>query len=391
MNNENSTLLYTYANEKDTITIKCPSCETVCLDPIIMKCCGTYYCRECIMSSGLESCLACNKPINKTNNFELDAVRDKFVIEKFFNPIVRCTHCWKCIPRGLLGELFRKHYNDDCVVSCPNDPCDAKLVRSALTDHRKECMYETVLCNANDVGCQVQGLRKDIHEHESVCLINSNAIILRNNKNNEIKIINLEQKVQYLEDQLSKLLNVKKPTVNWPGICTSNGILTNNNMTCTVVGNHGDLAIFRGSQGWNSGIHQWIVDCDIQEASVMIGITTDTTADKSLFKSPQTYLMYTSNGCVYNKYLDGRKTNPPLKTQYGGGKYKIKVRLDCDKRILYFSNQVFGQVYGNGSDIWSIGFEMLDMTLPYYPIVELTCYNHGNVLNPNNSVTYIPE
>lgn len=391
MDNENSKLLYTYVNEKHAITIKCPLCKIICLDPIIMKCCGTYYCRECIMSNGLESCLVCNKPINKIDIFELDAIRDKFVIEQFFNPIVRCNHCCKYVPRGLLGELFNKHYNEDCLVKCPNDPCDAKLVRSSLTDHRKECMYETVLCNANDVGCQVQGLRKDIHEHEFVCLININSLILRSNKNNEIKIINLEQKVQYLEDQLSKLLNEKKPTVNWTGICTSNGILTNNNMTCTVMENHGNIAIFRGSQGWNSGVHQWIVDCDIQEASVMIGITIDTTADKSHFKYPQTYLMDTLNGRVYSQYINGRITNPPLKTQHYGGKYKIKVRLDCDKRILYFSNQSYGPEYGNGCEIWSIGFEMLDMTSPYYPIVNLRYYNNRMALNPKNSVTYIPE
>lgn len=383
----NSVSPYTYVYKECGTDITCPSCKNVCLDPIILKCCGTYYCRGCIMNNTLANCLVCNKRVIMNDVYELDPIRDKFVIGKFFNPAVQCNYCCDHVVRGLKGELFNKHYAEVCPIPCPNSSCYAKLTRSSLVDHKRECQYETAFCKAKDAGCQFQGLRKDVVEHEMRSPSCHIAVASLSNKIQEAKIANLEQKVQHLETQLFQLLTEKARTAKWTGTPTTNGVLTNNNMTCNVLK---DSAIFTGSEGWVAGVHQWIVECDIDEASVMVGIfpyISPSNKGKSIYMAAGGYFIYTANGCKYSQGLADIKTDPPLKTQYMGGNYQLKVRLDCDKRTLSFANNV----NKDGSDIWVTAYENLPMTQAYYPTVELIYLNHKKAANPKNSVTYIPE
>jgi len=195
-----------------------------------------------------------------------------------------------------------------------------------------------------------------------------------------------------LETQLSKLLNEKTPTsiAKWTGTPTKNCVLTNNSMTCTVVATHGQSALFMGSEGWTTGVHQWTVECDIQEANVMVGISKyvqPSERGRSIYRHSGGYFIFTANGCKYSQTMADVPTNPPLIRQTSDSKYKLKVRLDCDKRTLFFANEVDK----SGSDIWVIGYEGLSMDHPYYPTVELIYINHRIAVNPQNSVTYIPE
>ena len=54
-------------------------------------------------------------------------------------------------------------------VKCPNDGCDAQVLRCKLPVHKDECEYQIVPCTNNPDGCSVETMRKNMREHLAVC------------------------------------------------------------------------------------------------------------------------------------------------------------------------------------------------------------------------------
>ena len=76
-----------------------------------------------------------------------------------------CPHCQEA---GEYQEMTTEHL-DECPmieVPCPKRRCTTSITRRDLTKHRKECMFEKVLCKYATIGCGEEVLRKDLAEHE---------------------------------------------------------------------------------------------------------------------------------------------------------------------------------------------------------------------------------
>jgi hypothetical protein len=85
--------------------------------------------------------------------------------------IVKCNACKMTMQRGLKGELFEKHYQEICIISCTNTKCnDTSITRVTLEEHRKICPFEQVSCSAHDIGCDMILPRYLIKSHENQCV-----------------------------------------------------------------------------------------------------------------------------------------------------------------------------------------------------------------------------
>jgi hypothetical protein len=161
-------LQYEFVKEDHEQELTCPICTFLCLDPVIISTCGHYHCREHILKTdGL--CSVCRGPWSKETLLELDPIKDRAVRNIFSRELVRCNACRKVLERGLKGELFAKHFNEDCPISCPKGCKDVQLTRSTLNEHLAVCPFVTVKCAAVDIGCEIETERKDIEAHQKSC------------------------------------------------------------------------------------------------------------------------------------------------------------------------------------------------------------------------------
>ena len=76
-----------------------------------------------------------------------------------------CPHCQEA---GEYREMTTKHLHKCAMIEvpCPKRRCKTRIARCDLPKHRKECMFEKVLCKYSTIGCEKEVERKDLEEHE---------------------------------------------------------------------------------------------------------------------------------------------------------------------------------------------------------------------------------
>lgn len=163
--------------------LQCKICFSPCLDPVVLPCCEKLICRAC----------------NKENKCPFDRTELKGPLTEQLRVIcnmlervqVECKECQVVLKRGLKGELFAKHVETACPVSCIWG-CGSPLVRATMAAHEGVCLARVVSCSAADVGCAFESARGLLPQHEQGCRLIEFAPFLR-------RIDMLEAKVRSLE------------------------------------------------------------------------------------------------------------------------------------------------------------------------------------------------
>ena len=84
--------------------------------------------------------------------------------------------------RGIKGEIFDKHYEEECEIDCING-CGKKLTRKTFNDHQIICEKVKTVCSASDVGCKYTALKEEMRDHENGCVFVTLAETLRRQQN----------------------------------------------------------------------------------------------------------------------------------------------------------------------------------------------------------------
>ena len=184
----------------------CFICSNLCLDPVVIGCCGSLACRSCVMNATDRLCVRCQKDWNIDTLIELDTTNYVAVRNIISRPIVRCNACKLEMSRGLKGEVFEKHYQEVCIIPCTNAECkDTSITRATLEEHRKICLFEWVPCSAHDIGCDMNLPRRMIKNHEKECVKYSLAPMFRKQQQ---RILQLEDQVANMSISLNKVLQL---------------------------------------------------------------------------------------------------------------------------------------------------------------------------------------
>ncbi|KAI3662176.1 hypothetical protein MP638_002162 [Amoeboaphelidium occidentale] len=92
-------------------------------------------------------------------------------------------------------------------MKCPNfkDGCTTEsITRSTLKTHLKECSYQTVSCDNEDLGCEIHVKRHQLLQHVKSCQFSTNAEVMRKFKQLELKQKSLEELVESLQAKVKE-------------------------------------------------------------------------------------------------------------------------------------------------------------------------------------------
>lgn len=207
MDSSTSDPRYEFVDFKCEKEFGCFICSTrLCLDPVVIGCCGSFACRSCAMNATDKLCVRCQKGWNTDTLIELDTANYIAVRNIISRPIVRCNACKMEMPRGLKGEVFEKHYQEVCIIPCTNTECkDTSVTRATLEEHRKICPFELTSCGGHDIGCDMKLPRRLIKCHEEECVRYSLAPMFRKQQD---RILQLEDQVATMSKSLDKILQL---------------------------------------------------------------------------------------------------------------------------------------------------------------------------------------
>ena len=173
------------SHEKEFV---CPECELICIDPVIAPCCGKFYCRHCSRTV----CTSCYvKRAYGELMIDLDAIRDRAVVSIISKVRVKCKRCGVVVERGLKGETFKNHFDNECVIECKHG-CDVtSLTRSGIPMHDEVCPFVEVKCDAHDLGCDFVSFRTDINNHQKSCVRFQLASMFRKQQKRIVELENM--------------------------------------------------------------------------------------------------------------------------------------------------------------------------------------------------------
>ena len=161
-------LPYEFVKEEHEPELTCSICTLLCLDPVVIATCGHYFCREHLLKTD-GVCPMCRGQWTQETLLELDPIKDRAVRNIFARELVRCNGCKKTMERGLKGELYHKHFREECPVHCPKGCKDVELTLATLDQHLQVCPFEIVKCAAVDLGCETETERRNIEDHQKSC------------------------------------------------------------------------------------------------------------------------------------------------------------------------------------------------------------------------------
>ena len=78
----------------------------------------------------------------------------------------KCPHCREF---GEYQERTTRHL-EKCPkmkIPCPNDGCGEEVERCHISQHRQECLFESVSCKYIKIGCMEKFIRKNVEEHHN--------------------------------------------------------------------------------------------------------------------------------------------------------------------------------------------------------------------------------
>ena len=149
----------------------CAICRNLCHQASTY--CGKHFdCNQCLqeeaskMSGRKLTCARCKQYKN------MHILKMPIIDEYIINPLlVSCPGRGNgCAETPCIKDL--ESHCSTCPyveVKCPNDGCDAQVLRCKLPVHKDECEYQIVPCTNNPDGCSVETMRKNMREHLAVC------------------------------------------------------------------------------------------------------------------------------------------------------------------------------------------------------------------------------
>ena len=170
--------------------LECPICTETCCDPVATKC-SHYFCRPCLMRSN-KLCPICKTPWNENELNTLEGLDYRIIRNMFARVLVKCLSCKIVTQRGLKGEVFQRHIDEDCVLQCRLG-CSSPLTRKTWHSHDQVCPFVEIRCDAADIGCQTIVTRQKASHHQAVCLTYRMASIFREQ---QAQIVALRQELQ---------------------------------------------------------------------------------------------------------------------------------------------------------------------------------------------------
>lgn len=107
------------------------------------------------------------------------------------------------------APLLLQRELDLLTMKCPNfkDGCanaGDSIRRSTLKTHLKECSYQTVSCDNEDLGCEINVKRYQLLQHVKSCQFSTNAEVMRKFKQLALKQKSLEELVESLQAKVKE-------------------------------------------------------------------------------------------------------------------------------------------------------------------------------------------
>jgi hypothetical protein len=150
----------------------------------VLPCCENLTCRSCLRDQSYPFDRA---PIKSGLKEPQRVIRN--MLERVE---VQCLECHMVMKRGLKGEVFQKHVEEDCPVQCVWG-CGVMLTRATIAGHESVCSEGIVGCSAADVGCEFECSRGLMGGHEACCVFIKLAKTIRG----------LKMEVQYVRESSS--------------------------------------------------------------------------------------------------------------------------------------------------------------------------------------------
>ena len=226
----------------------CPICTLIAHVPHQVTCCGRIICKGCLdrlkSANKNASCPMCRQPLTGTHfrdtrvgraidNLEIYCIhknrgctwagRVKEITDhlKLCDQVdVKCKECKAVVMRGGLDSHLtsacskRIHTCHLCdakgsydkitgihksvcpkaSVSCPNEGCNAALLRQSLPSHHEVCPQEVVACPFAMAGCTSKVKRNALPAHER-------SFVYKHNQMSMIKLRELDKKLEEYEQQ----------------------------------------------------------------------------------------------------------------------------------------------------------------------------------------------
>ena len=204
--------------------IKCGVCWNVLRDPQLTECCGRNVCKTCIVEGGPCPLSECGTPHVKAsfNRKCRNDIDDRKVycsiknngcqwvdkLEKLEAHLEECGFveeaCQYC--RASVQRQSLKHHEETCMCYPIECKCGTTYERQDQSLHLKSCIYTSVKCPFNIVGCTREVLNKDLQQHHSDCLLDHYTLIAKLSQDIQAKVETTKCLVQQkYEDKISQL------------------------------------------------------------------------------------------------------------------------------------------------------------------------------------------
>ena len=232
------------------IQIKCKVCQGLLNDPLLAKCCGQSFCRQCLelpQNDGCPHC--CQKPLNTEEDIKTHNILNNIKIKCPYHVkcswagcassleehLTTCRH--KCIPCPKCKvnrerQNIEAHLKNEChlrpekchyckeevnhknmsahVESCPCVPlvcpnnCTlfSKILRKEMIGHLQVCPLQKVPCDFFEFGCNAEIKRRQLYNHNNTNMGNHLELLAKAVSKRDKKIADLEEKIVNLETKL---------------------------------------------------------------------------------------------------------------------------------------------------------------------------------------------
>jgi len=115
----------------------CERCSYIAREPQQLKCCGTLWCKSCLVIGGLKTHVSGST--EKCKKEDVDYFFDHKSNERIQNLMAKCMNS--------------------------NQSCDWTGKLKDLDGHRSQCPKEEIPCTFSEVGCETQLLRENLDDH----------------------------------------------------------------------------------------------------------------------------------------------------------------------------------------------------------------------------------
>jgi uncharacterized protein YjbI with pentapeptide repeats len=204
--------------------LRCKICAQPCLDAAVLPCCEHLVCRGCLRDT------LC--PFDRAPVAAESLKEPQRIIRNMLERVeVQCKECDRLMKRGLKGEVFAKHVQEECPVKCVWG-CAEMLTRATMGRQEGFCSARVIACSAADVGCAFQCVRTALQEHESICVFVTLSKTIRGLKDEIGRLKDDAERERYRGKNWSRADFSGK---NFSGYDLSNTVLTHANLSNAIL------------------------------------------------------------------------------------------------------------------------------------------------------------